>query len=396
MKGCIVQRSKGTWRLLFDAGRDPQTGRRRQRSVTVRGTKKDAERKLRELLHSLETGSYVKPARVTLGQYLRQWLKGQTNLRPSTLAGYTSKVERHLIPELGQLPLTELRPQHLQAFYQKTLETGRIQGGRLSSSTVNQCHRILGKALADAVRLELVSRNVALAATPPRPGRHEMRFMNQAETLRFLETARGTDYYPLFYTLLFSGLRRSEALGLRWRDLDLTLGHLSVAQAMHTLKGGEIAFCEPKTAKGRRLVSLPPSLAILLRQHRENHEAVRAALGTTLGDDDLVFAWPDGRPMLPDTVSHAWEKVAQKAGLEGVRMHDARHTHASLMLAQGVHPKIVSERLGHATIAITLDTYSHVTPGLQEAAARAFEEGLGLPGGTSRALPEGLRQGAPR
>ena len=163
-------------------------------------------------------------------------------------------------------------------------------------------------------------------------------------------------------------------MAIRWSDVDLILCQLSVTRALHQLQNGSRIFRQPKTAKGRRLISLSPSTAIVLREHREQQENVRQDLGLTHTEDDLVFCHVDGKPLLPDSVSHAWAKLARRTGLEGIRLHDARHTHASLMLKQGVHPKIVQERLGHSSIQITLDTYSHVAPGLQEAAANRFDD----------------------
>lgn len=169
-------------------------------------------------------------------------------------------------------------------------------------------------------------------------------------------------------------MRRSELLALKWSDIDLLLCQLSVNRTIHQLNSGDIAFRQPKTDKGRRLISLSPSTAILLREHRAQQELVCRMLGKSLADDELVFCQPDGNPLLPDSITHAWHNLAHRCGLDGIRLHDARHTHASLMLKQGIHPKIVQERLGHANIQITLDTYSHVAPGLQQAAALKFDE----------------------
>ncbi len=222
----------------------------------------------------------------------------------------------------------------------------------------------------------LVGRNVAQAVDPPRPVHSEMSTLDSERVRRFLEAARATVYYPMWHLDVFTGLRRSELLGLRWKDIDLDMAALSVVQVIHRLRDGRIIFQEPKTQKGRRQVALGPSAVLGLRAHRDCQQALRAALGAPLGDEDLVFSKPDGSPFLPDTVTHAFRRIADRVGLKGVRLHDLRHTHASLMLRQGVHPKIVQERLGHSTIAVTLDTYSHVTPGLQEAAALKFEEEL--------------------
>jgi len=200
-----------------------------------------------------------------------------------------------------------------------------------------------------------------------------MRTMNQEDMTRFLEAAKATSYYVLFYQALFTGMRRSELLALRWCDVDLLLCQAHVSRTLHQLKTGEIVIGVPKSAKGRRMISLPPSAALLLQEHRDRQSAQRLALGIPLKDEDLIFSTLDGKPLRPNTVTRAWSALAVRCGLEGLRLHDARHSHASLMLTQGVHPKIVQERLGHATIAVTLDTYSHVAPGLQEAAAKGFD-----------------------
>jgi integrase len=390
MRGHLKQRAKGSWTIWLELPRDPSTGKRRQQTLTIRGTKRDAERKLAELQHQIDSGGYVSPAKLTVGEYLQLWLRdyAATSVRPQTLAGYRDKIETHLVLGLGGIPLAELRPAHLKTFYLKALESGRADGtGGLSASSVAHLHRILSKALSDAVRSELVARNVAEAVDPPRIERREVRTLNSGEVSRFLEAARKGDFYTLFLLAVHTGMRRSELLGLRWRDVDLDLATLSVVQAAHELPGGRIIYSEPKSAKGRRLVALTPSAVVGLRAHRERQEQNHAMLGKPLTESDLAFSHPDGSPIKPGSVTHAFKWLAHKLGFHGVRFHDLRHTHASLMLAQGVHPKIVSERLGHATVSITLDTYSHVTPGLQEAAAKRFEEGLIWQGTAPLTLP---------
>ena len=204
-----------------------------------------------------------------------------------------------------------------------------------------------------------------------------MQAFDQDGLNEFLETIRETEYYSLFYTLLFTGLRRSEALALRWRDVDLVLGYISVNRTLHQLTDKSFVFRQPKTEKSRRTVALPPSLSIVLRQHQESQQKQRRLLAIAVFDDDLIFPQLDGSPLLPHLITNAWRRLVKQAGFQGVRLHDARHTHATLMLKQGVNAKIISERLGHSSVVITLDTYSQVLPGLQEAAARGFDEGLG-------------------
>jgi integrase len=203
-----------------------------------------------------------------------------------------------------------------------------------------------------------------------------MHTMNEDGLQSFLQIAKSTQYYMVFYTVLFTGMRRSEVLALRWCDVDLLMCQVSVTQSLHRLKDGSLVFRPPKTAKGRRVIAMSPSLALVLKDHKEKQLLERVMMGIVLKENDLVFATPEGKPLLPDSISHAWTKMVKRAGLDHVRLHDARHTHASLLLKQGVHPKVVQERLGHATISTTLDLYSHVAPGLQEAAAKRFDDVL--------------------
>jgi len=201
--------------------------------------------------------------------------------------------------------------------------------------------------------------------------------MTENDLSRFLYSAKQGNHYALFYTYLFTGMRRSELLAVRWRDVDLFGMQISVSRTMQYLNRvkDHITFKEPKSKKSRRLISLSPSTALVLEEHRKAQEQMRESLQLPpISDNDLVFSHWDGKPLLPDSITHAWVKLVRKCGLKGIRLHDARHTHATIMLKQGVHPKVVQERLGHANISTTLDTYSHVSPGLQEAAARGFDD----------------------
>jgi len=349
---------------------DPATGKRKQQWIAVRGTKKDAEKRLAELLHQLDSGTFIKPGKTTVAEYLRKWLEDycRANLAPRTTEGYESIVRCHLIPSLGKIPLTQLKPEHVQSVYSKGLSDG------LSHRTIRYIHATLHKSLQTAVKLGMLVRNPTDAVELPRAQHPEMRTMNESDIHIFLEFAKSTPYYALFFMALFTGMRRSELLALRWSDVDLILCQLYVTRALHQLQDGSLIIRQPKTAKGRRLISLSQSTAITLEEHRERQEQIRQNIGSMLAEDALVFCHEDGSPLLPNSISHAWTKLATRAGLKGIRLHDARHTHASLMLKQGIHPKIVQERLGHASIQITLDTYSHVTPGLQQAAANRFDD----------------------
>jgi integrase len=212
-------------------------------------------------------------------------------------------------------------------------------------------------------------RNVAKVVEPPKVAKVTINTLSPEEVTRFLDAARETDYYVYFATLLYTGLRRGELLALRWRNLDLDNAAIKVVETAYKLGNGEYVIKEPKTANSRRAVTIPPSLVELFKVYRADQELLRIQLGISLDIDDFVFIRPDGSPINPNAVTLAFRRIIKKAGLRGIRIHDLRHTHAILMLMAGVHPKVVSERLGHANIGITLDIYSHVLPGLQEAAA---------------------------
>lgn len=383
MRGHITQKGnkKGSYYIKISLGKDPSTGKYKCQWITVRGTKKDAERRLSELLHQLDTGSFVRPSKISLSEYLEKWLNeyAWANLGPRTAEGYSQIIRGHISPSLGNIPLTDLKPAHLQGYYSEKLENGRSDGkGALSARTVRHHHMVLHDALKHAVKWGLLSRNVADAVSTPRCQRPEWHTLSEDDIHNLLEAAKGIPYYDLFYLAIYTGMRRSEILALRWCDVDLTLCQAYVTRSLHRLKTGEIVIRPPKTGKGRRNVALTPSTTLLLKKRLEKRITEMTALGSKVQEENLIFSDLEGRPLLPDSVTQAWRRVTRQIGINGVRLHDARHSHASLLLKQGVHPKVVQERLGHASIQTTLDTYSHVVPGLQEMAAANFDQMLSL------------------
>jgi integrase len=372
VRGHITKRGKNSYTIVLNLGIDPQTGKRKQQWVSVRGTKKDAEKRLSELLHQLDTGAFMRPTKTTLAEFLEKWLAyyARPRLSPRGFERYAGIIRKHLIPDMGNIKLTQLRSEHLQKHYTAKLNNG------LSARTVRYHHAVIHKALQTAVKWGLVSRNVADGVDMPRTRHTEMQTWDEDDVTRFLEATKDSRYHALFYTALFTGMRRSELLGLKWTDVDFTLSQVYINRSLHHLKDGSYVFTQPKSAKSRRTIALPPSAILLLKEHYEKQKLERAMLGIPLSDDDLLFSTPEGKPLRPNTITRAWTILAARTGLKVIRFHDARHTHASLMLKQGIHPKVVQERLGHASIQITLDTYSHVAPGLQQAAAEGFDRML--------------------
>lgn len=370
MRGHIVKRYKNSYTIVLSLGVDPSTGKRKQQWISVKGTKKDAERKLADLLHQLDNGTFIKPSKTTLAEFLERWLRdyAKPNLSPRGFERYASIIRKHITPDMGSLMLTQLRPEHLQKHYTASLNNG------LSARTVRYHHAVIHKALQMAVKWGLVSRNVADGVDVPRARHPEMQTWDENDVTRFLEAAKDSPYYALFYTALYTGMRRSELLGLKWGDVDFILSQVYINRSLHHLKDGSYVFTQPKSAKSRRTIALPPSAFLVLKDHHKKQKLERAVLGIPLTDDNLVFSQFNGKPLRPNTITRAWAMLVARAGLKVIRLHDARHTHASLMLKQGIHPKVVQERLGHTSIQITLDTYSHVVPGLQQAAAERFDK----------------------
>ena len=233
---------------------------------------------------------------------------------------------------------------------------------------------MLHRALQTAIKWRRVTINPADNVDIPKAPHTDMQIWNESEVIQFLETARSTPYHCLFYLAIFSGARRGELLALRWQDVDLTTGQLSISRSVQHVNG-EYVFSQPKTEKSRRTFALPKSATLLLKQLREATEHSRSRMGEKVTDTDLIFTHTyDGVPLRPNTVSRAWEHIAKKAEVKVIRFHHARHTHASLMLQQGVPLKVVSERLGHSSISVTADVYAHIIPGMQENAAQRFDD----------------------
>jgi len=374
MRGHI--RKKGeSWQIQVYIGTGPD-GKYRRHFETIHGRKSDAQKRLNEILISLEKGIYTPPGRLTVAEHLRNWLEGyvKTNCSQRTLDGYQSIIENHLIPALGHVQLKSLHPQAIQNYYGKACE-------RLSPRTVHHHHRVLSQSLKYAVRQGYLGRNPAELVDPPSPRKSTMRTLTPTEVEVLLETAADNYYYPVIYTAVSTGLRQAELLGLRWRDIDLDMLSISVSQVLYKRRG-VCQFKEPKTSHSRRRVAMTPKLALFLREYKAEREWLCQQLGRQLALDDLIFTSVEGKPIDPGVVSHNFARIAKQAGVNGVRFHDLRHTFASLMLLRGAKPKVISEALGHSSVAFTMDCYSHIIGGMQEDAMALLDE----------VLPEGVSQ----
>jgi len=369
MRGHVHKR--GTkWCYVVDVGHDPVSGKRRQRTKSGFATKKEAESALRETLGTVESGTYVSTTGVTVGEYLAEWIENmRTQVRASTWHGYNNGVKR-LTKQIGGVKLQALTPLQVESCYGRIMKAGGKRGGPLAPKTVKGCHIVLHRALSDAERLGLVPRNVAHAARSPAVDRKEAATWSAEELAAFLQSVEDDRLYAAYVVLATTGMRRGELFGLRWSDLDLDCGRLSIAQSL--LNIDSTLVIEPtKTNRSRRSVALDPGTVDVLRAHRRRQAEERLAFGAQRnGSYNLVFCKPDGTLEHPDMFSRRFKKQVKAAGLPELRgVHNLRHTWATLALKAGIHPKIVSDRLGHATIAVTIDTYSHVTPSMDADAA---------------------------
>jgi integrase len=285
-------------------------------------------------------------------------------------------VHLYLVPALGAIMLAKLAPVHIQRHYTDAVATGRRNGaGGLSAQTVVHHHRVLNVALKRARALRLIHANPAEDASPPKPAHREIEALKPAEAAAPLTMARTTRMFPVIFVALGTGLRRGEVLGLRWSDIDLERRTLTVAQSLEQTKAG-LRFKAPKTKGSRRTIALSPSLVEELSAHRARQSAERLALGMGRDPSALVFARIDGDPIQPDSVTKMFARIVLRAKIRPISFHGLRHTQATDLLRAGVHPKITSERLGHASISIAMDTYSHAIPGLQEDAAQRIDAAL--------------------
>jgi integrase len=380
-KAC--RKPHGSWVFVADMGIDPASGKRRQVRKSGFRNSDEAEAALAKFLTEVDTGQVAHDAKQTVEQYLRSWLeaKRDSGTRPTTMRSYTQHVDGYLVPHLGRLRLGDLRAQHIEKMLRDIAKP--IDGKALSPATVRRVHATLRSALTSAKRKHLVAFNAAENLELPRAPRPQVRPWEPAELGVFLDHAATDRLGPLYEVMAMTGLRRGEACGLRWDDIDFERRRITVRQQIvDGVKGVECPYCKkthartafgaPKTASGEnRVVDLDEATSGALLAQQMIVATEREQWGDAYNDHGLVFPREDGTPLSPQYISDTFKRLAANAGLRPIRLHDLRHGQASLMLAAGVPLAVVSKRLGHSTIGITADTYSHLLEGVGAQAAAA-------------------------
>ncbi len=368
MKGSITRRGRKSWRLKFDAPLD-ETGARRIVYVTVRGNRAEAEKELRRRLTALDKGMSVDPSAITVAEYLDGWLD---DVAPATagaksLERYRSLVRLQIVPYLGHIQLQKLRPADIAAWHQALGHTA------LSIKSIRHAHGVLRAALGHAAKIEVVERNVAAIITPPTAARAEVEILNAEQIAGVLAKLKSHSIFPIVCLALGTGGRRGELMALRWSDLDLEAATMKIERSLEQVKGS-ICVKAPKTAAGRRTVSLPAFAVEALRDHRRQALELRFAVGAgALPADAPVFGDIEGSWPSPHVITLRWRAAVTRLGLPRVTFHALRHSHASALIAAGMDVVSVSKRLGHASPALTLSVYAHLFENKDDEAAGVMD-----------------------
>lgn len=365
-EGSIYQRSDGRWTATITL-----QGEGRRRKSFYGKTRKEVQEQLKIALREQQQGMLLATPQQTVEQFLTQWLEDRkATLRIRSYERYGEQIRLHIIPVLGYHQLQKLSPQHVQAFYTKKLKEG------LSSTTVNGLHAMLHKALEDAVRYNLVARNICDAVSPPRRARYEIQPFSMEQAQQFLTIVKGHSLEALFVLAITTGMRRGEILALKWQDINFSQNSLQVRRIFTRQPGNRYIEAEPKTEKSRRSIQLVPIVVTLLKHHRTHQIEAKLQAGSLWQDHGLVFCTSLGTPLNPSKVVDRFKTLLKKGGLPAIRFHDLRHSAATMLLSLDVHPKVVQELLGHNQISMTMDIYSHVLPSMQRGAMARLNDAL--------------------
>ena len=366
MAGSVRKRG-ATWYFVVDIGRDEE-GKRKQRFRGGFATKKAAEEGLRDFLNRLDSGFLPEADKLTFAEYMKRWQEHHaTQVEPKTMRGYATLTRLYLLPRLGPLQLTKIRPAHVQ---------GALDAIDRAPATVRQARAVASKAFRQAVAWELIPVNPVAATAAPKAERPDLDVPTAEGARRLMAEAEGTMWEMPLFLAAFTGARRGEVLAIGWDQIDLDRGRVKITRSLERLDG-EFRFKEPKTSRSRREVAIPHLAVERLRRWKTEQTERRLVAGPAWHDLGLVCDRGDGQPIAPDSFSKAFKRLARAVGAPNTRLHDLRHTAATLMMEAGVHPSIVSRSLGHASEAFTMQVYGHVRDEMLDRAADALGEAYG-------------------
>jgi integrase len=383
MRGHIRRRGETSWELKYEVAIDPHTKKRQTRYVSFKGSRREAQAKLAELLVAVAKGSHIDPNKVTVAEFVQgridQW-EGSGNITARSAERYRELAKNQIEPFLGAKPLQKLRPLDIEQWHTMLRSRGRVDGKGCSPATIGHAHRLLSQALSDAAENELVSRNVVATKSAPTVKRNDIVIVRAEDVSRFVESMRPRSrYYAATILGLFCGLRLGEMLALRWQCIDLDRKTLKVHQALEYTKAHGLRFKEPKTKAGKRTITLPDTVVNTLREHRRTQLELRLQLGAgRLEPDDLLFTDIEGAPLHPINFSTTWANCAARIGFPDLTYHCLRHTHASQLIGAGIDVVKIAHRLGHASPTVTLDIYGHLFDKDDSKAAEAINAALKL------------------
>ncbi|MCO5083949.1 MAG: site-specific integrase [Rhizobiaceae bacterium] len=377
MRGNITRRGKHSWRIKFDLGTDMATGERRTEYVTVKGTKADANRELTKRLSQLDGGTYVARSSETVAEHVRAWLAGNLDIAETTRERFARLIEQQIVPHLGAVQMQQLRPAQISTWHKRLRASGGKNGRPLAAATVKQAHRVLHLALADALEVEKIGRNVASGRKLPKGTTKDIIILQEGEIAPVLAALAGHWLLPIAVLAVGTGMRQGELMGLAWRNMDFDAGIVRVERSLEETKAYGLRFKKPKTKAGIRTISLPASATAALQAHRKQQLEQRLALGLGKPSTDaLVFCDHEAQPIAPSRVSGAWRDFIKAKKLPHVRFHDLRHTHASALISSGMDVVKISKRLGHASPVVTLTIYAHLFKQADGGAADAIEAAM--------------------
>jgi len=373
MRGSIVKRGK-KYSIVIYLGRG-EDGKKKQKWYSGFNTKKEAETELGKILGEISSGTYIPPKNLTVKQYMDNWLETYAlpNLKTTTYTTYEMNVRRHINPYLGKTELQKLNPLQIQSFYDYLLKNGRVDGkGGLAGKTIVQIHRILAKAFKQAYRLQLLNKIPTDFVDPPKKKKYKPTILKEEDIPRLLNAFRDTDLYMPVLLGINLGLRRGEVLGLRWQDIDFIKRIITINQTLVGVKGAK--FTTPKSESSHRAILISDGLIKELSDHQAKQNKMKEFLGKGYNHkDDLVCCRIDGSIIHPGTLNNLFNRRLEKFKIDHIRFHDLRHTNATMMLKGKIPAKVASQRLGHSTIGVTLDIYSHVMNDMQEEASEYLE-----------------------